>query len=77
MELTWIIGMGEVLKARVLVHLVLRIVTMFVSQVTNGNVQYLEVVKMYNNFLIFHLHVATKVAKHYAQVQLFRNKNMK
>ena len=50
-------------------------VTMFVSQVTNGNVQCLEVVKMYNNFLVFHL--ATEVAKHYAQVQLFLNKNMK
>ena len=40
-------------------------VTMIISQVTNGNVQCLEVVKMYNNFLIIHL--ATKVAKHYAQ----------
>lgn len=49
-------------------------VTMFVSQVTNGNVQYLEVVKMYNIFLMFQL--VTKVAKHYAQGQLFRNKNM-
>ena len=74
MELTWIIGMGEILKARVLVHLVLRIVKMFLSQVTNGNVQYLEVVKMYNIFLMFQL--VTKVAKHYAQGQLFRNKNM-
>ena len=50
-------------------------VTMIISQVTNGNVQCLEVVQMYNNFLVFHL--ATKVAKHYAQVQLFRNKKIK
>ena len=50
-------------------------VTMIISQVTNGNVQCLEVVKMYNNFLVFHL--ATKVAKHYAQGQPFRNKKIK